>query len=738
MVAELQSLKDDEYQALAEGRHSNPFAVLGPHRIGAQRLVRTFQPHAAKVELLDRKGKCLAEFERCHLGGVFEALMPPRLRSYQLRITPVAGEAVSIDDPYRFPSLLGDLDLYLLGEGSHSDMYRKLGAHVVSNLAVHGTVFSVWAPNASRLSVIGDFNGWDGRLHVMRLHPGNGIWEIFIPAVAAGAHYKFELQDQSGKLLPFKSDPVGQFHEPPPGNASVVTKSSYQWRDSEWMSQRRSSVRFGPALDQAMCIYEVHLGSWRRQSPDNQPLSYREQAKQLVEYVQDMGFTHVEFMPLSEHPFEGSWGYQPIGLFAPTQRFGQPDDLRFLLDELHLAGIGVIVDWVPAHFPKDPHGLVRFDGTALYEHADPRRGEHADWGTLIFNYGRREVVNYLIGSALYWIREFHVDALRVDAVASMLYLDYSRKQGEWIPNQYGGNENLEAVAFLQKLNTQLHLEGAGSHAEESTAWSGVSRPVEAGGLGFTCKWNMGWMNDTLAYMSEQPVHRKYHHHKMTFGLVYAFTENFILPLSHDEVVHGKGSLIGRMPGDDWQKFANLRAYFAYMYAHPGKKLLFMGGEFAQWAEWAHQSSLDWHLLEHAPHRGMQALIRQLNHCYRELPALYEQDFDPQGFEWIACDDADHSIYAWLRRPRDGARDGRCVICVCNFTPVVRQSFPLGVPHAGRYRVVLNTDASEFAGSGTGPSGWLQSAAQPAHGRAHSIELTLPPLATLWLQAEEAK
>ncbi|HKX57001.1 MAG TPA: 1,4-alpha-glucan branching protein GlgB, partial [Xanthomonadales bacterium] len=512
------------------------------------------------------------------------------------------------------------------------------------------------------------------------------------------------------------------------GNASVVEQSHHRWRDDAWMANR------GPvnALDQPMCVYEVHLGSWRRKGEDNRPLTYREQAQQLVAYVRDMGFSHVEFMPLSEHPFDGSWGYQPIGLFAPTQRFGSADDLRYLIDELHRAGIGVIMDWVAAHFPRDEHGLVRFDGTALYEHADPRRGEHADWGTLIFNYGRREVINYLIGSALYWIREFHVDALRVDAVASMLYLDYSRKAGEWLPNALGGNENLEAVDFLRQLNLQVHLAGARSHAEESTAWPGVSRPLESGGLGFSYKWNMGWMNDTLAYMQQEPVHRKYHHHQMTFGLVYAFSENFILPLSHDEVVHGKGSLIGRMPGDDWQRFANLRAYFAYMYAHPGKKLLFMGGEFAQWSEWDHQHSLDWHLLDYAPHRGMQALIRQLNHCYRQLPALFELDFEAQGFEWIDCNDAEHSIYAWLRR----ARDGSCMICVCNFTPVARQEYRLGVPQTGIYQVLVNTDSAEFGGSNLSITAAaeekLETQNAPAHGRPQSVQLTLPPLATVWL------
>ncbi|MGD9021959.1 MAG: 1,4-alpha-glucan branching protein GlgB, partial [Lysobacterales bacterium] len=600
--------------AVAEGRHHDPFSLLGLHHEAGLRVVRTLQPQAAAVTLL--AGGEEVAMQRVHQAGVFEAGMPAYKRSYHLRIATHDGGSYETHDAYRFPSTLGDLDLYLLREGSHRDIFRKLGAHPAKLLGIEGTVFAVWAPNASRVSVIGDFNDWDGRRHVMRLHPGNGIWEIFIPGVAPGAKYKFEPLDGSGRLLPFKADPVGQFHEPPPGNASVVYKSDYNWQDGEWMKAHRGN----PAMDVPISIYEVHLGSWRR-GGDGKLLSYRDLANQLVEYVSDMGFTHVELLPVSEHPFDGSWGYQPIGMYAPTQRFGTPDDFRQLVDRLHQAGIGVIMDWVPAHFPQDEHGLKRFDGTALYEYEDPRKGEHGDWGTLVFDYGRREVLNYLVGNALYWIYEFHIDALRVDAVASMLYLDYAREAGDWVPNVHGGNEHLEAVDFLRELNTIIHARGAQSYAEESTAWAGVSAPVDSGGLGFTFKWNMGWMNDTLSYMSEDPVHRKYHHDKMTFGLVYAFNENFVLPLSHDEVVHGKRSLLGRMPGDQWQRFANLRAYYGFMYGHPGKKLLFMGGEIAQSAEWNHDQSLDWHLLQYPEHRGVQSLVRDLNHVYRQTPAL---------------------------------------------------------------------------------------------------------------------
>jgi len=650
--------------------------------------------------------------------------MPPRKRHYRLRITNPHGDTWEVEDAYRFPSLLGDLDLYLMGQGSHRDIYRKLGAHPAVSLGVSGTYFAIWAPNASRVSVIGEFNNWDGRCHVMRLHPGNGLWEIFLPGIGHGAYYKFELLDKQGELLPFKSDPLGQFHEAPPGNASVVYRSHYKWRDDDWSAQKTPV----PKMDQAVSIYEVHLGSWRR-GENNRFLTYRELADALVAYVRQMNFTHVELMPVTEHPFDGSWGYQPIGMYAPTQRFGQPDDFRYLVDRFHQAGIGVIMDWVPAHFPKDEHGLRRLDGTALYEHEDPRKGEHTDWGTLIFNFGRREVINYLVGSALYWIDSFHIDALRVDAVASMLYLDYSREQGEWVANEFGGNEHLEAVEFLRQLNAIIHTYSATSYAEESTAWPGVSRPTDAGGLGFTYKWNMGWMNDTLAYMSEDPVHRKYHHDKMTFGLVYAFDENFVLPLSHDEVVHGKRSLLGRMPGDEWQRFANLRAYYGFMYGHPGKKLLFMGAEIAQEKEWNHDQSLDWHLLEQPLHQGIQNLVSDLNQVYRDTAALHELDFSHEGFEWIDWQDADSSVLCWLRRAGDGA----FVVCISNFTPLVRSGYRIGVPQAGCYSELLNTDSVRYGGSGVGVHDGIHTEDVAAHGRQQSLQIDLPPLATLMLK-----
>ena len=714
--------------ALAGGRHGNPFSLFGIHREGGLRIVRTLQPQADSVELLIDGTDDGLPMQRVHPGGIFEAIMPARKRRYRLRINTAEGQSWEMEDAYRFPSMLGDLDLYLMKQGSHRDIFRKLGAHPTSSQGVKGTFFAVWAPNASRISVIGAFNDWDGRRHVMRLHPGNGLWEIFIPSVTHGAQYKFEMLDKQGELLPFKSDPLGQFHEAPPGNASVVYQSRHSWRDDDW----RAGQTPVPEMDQAISIYEVHLGSWARGGDGSEYLSYRDLADKLVSYVQEMNFTHVELLPVTEHPFDGSWGYQPIGMYAPTQRFGSPDDFRFLVDAFHQAGIGVIMDWVPAHFPKDEHGLRRFDGTALYEHEDPRKGEHSDWGTLIFNYGRSEVINYLVGSALYWIDEFHIDALRVDAVASMLYLDYSREEGEWLPNEHGGNEHLEAVDFVRRLNEIIHTYSATSYAEESTAWPGVSRPVDAGGLGFTYKWNMGWMNDTLSYMAEDPVHRKYHHDKMTFGLVYAFDENFVLPLSHDEVVHGKRSLLGRMPGDDWQRFANLRAYYGFMYGHPGKKLLFMGAEIAQEKEWNHDQSLDWHLLDQPRHKGIQNLVRDLNQVYRDTQALHELDFSSEGFEWIDWQDADSSVFCWLRR----ASNGEYVVCVSNFTPLVRSGYRIGVPDKGCYVELLNTDSEIYGGSGVGLSGELQTENVEAQGRAQSLQIDLPPLATLILKIKD--
>jgi len=720
-------LNKSTLNALAGGRHGNPFSLYGIHREGEMRIVRTYQPQAQSVGLLLDGVSDPLPMQKVHSDGIFEAELPARKRRYRLRITKANGNSRDIEDAYRFPSMLGDLDLYLMGQGSHRDIFRKLGAHPTTLLGVKGTFFAIWAPNSSRISVIGEFNDWDGRRHVMRLHPGNGLWEIFIPGVGQGAQYKFELLDKQGELLPFKSDPMGQFHEAPPGNASVVYQSHYRWRDEAWETVKTDV----PEMDQAISIYEVHLGSWQRGGDGTVFLTYRELAEKLVSYVQGMNFTHVELLPVTEHPFDGSWGYQPIGMYAPTQRFGTPDDFRFLVDRFHQAGIGVIMDWVPAHFPKDEHGLRRLDGTALYEHEDPRKGEHSDWGTLIFNYGRREVINYLVGSALYWIDEFHIDALRVDAVASMLYLDYSREEGEWLPNEQGGNEHLEAVEFVRCLNEIIHSYRATSYAEESTAWPGVSRPVDAGGLGFTYKWNMGWMNDTLSYISEDPVHRKFHHDKMTFGLVYAFDENFVLPLSHDEVVHGKRSLLGRMPGDDWQRFANLRAYYGFMYGHPGKKLLFMGAEIAQEKEWNHDQSLDWHLLDQPSHQGVQNLVRDLNQVYRDTLALHELDFSGEGFEWIDWQDADSSVFCWLRR----SKGGDFVICVSNFTPLVRSGYRIGVPQEGSYTELLNTDAEKYGGSGVGLYGDLHTENTSAHGRGQSLQLDLPPLATLMLKID---
>jgi 1,4-alpha-glucan branching enzyme len=715
---------------VTRGCCGNPFAVLGRHRESGGWQVRTYQPHVRSVSVVDTSGKLLSTAEPRYAEGVFIAALPPRKRHYLLRLDD--GERrYDVEDPYRFPSPLGELDVHLIGEGRHHRLYEKLGAHPMRLRGVDGVHFAVWAPNASRVSVVGSFNDWDGRRCAMRFHADIGVWDIFLPGVDAGALYKFELLDRDGALLPLKTDPFASRCEPPPGNASIVYASDYKWRDDDW----RSSSANATALDRPQSIYEVHFGSWRRRVEDGSRwLSYRELASELVEYVVDMGFTHIELLPLMEHPFDGSWGYQPIGLYAPTWRYGEPDDLKFFIDACHANGIGVILDWVPAHFPRDEHGLGRFDGTALYEHSDPRRSEHPDWGTLVFDYGRREVVNYLITNALYWADEFHIDGLRVDAVASMLYLDYSREDGEWLPNERGGNENLDAIAFLQRLNEEVHQRRTVTIAEESTAWSGVSRPTYSGGLGFSFKWNMGWMNDTLSYIREDPVHRRYHHDRMTFGLMYAFEENFILPLSHDEVVHGKGSLLEKMPGDDWQKFANLRALYAFMYGYPGKKLLFMGSEFAQRREWTHDHSLDWHLCELPSHRGVQQLVRDLNRLYRSTGALFELDFDPDGFEWIDWSDRDSSVFSWVRRDRHG----RHVVVVSNLTPVVRKNYCLGVPTSDQYVEVINTDATEYGGTGVGNFGVVDGERLISHGRPYSLRLTLPPLATLILVPNVSK
>ena len=714
--------------AIVAGTHGDPFGVLGIQTAGRGRVLRAFVPGADRVEVLSPKGAVLATLERRHDAGFFEGPVKGRPQ-YRLRAHH-GSDAWTFDDPYAYGPVLGPMDDWLLGEGTHAHLYDRLGAHTIAHEGADGVHFAVWAPNARRVSVVGDFNGWDGRRHVMRLRHGTGVWEIFVPGLGDGTLYKYELLGGAGELLPLKSDPVGFAAELRPSTASVVRDTErFAWNDHAWMAQRAEREhRRAP-----MSVYEVHLGSWQR-GAQGEWLDYDEIAARLVPYVKEMGFTHVELMPVNEHPLDASWGYQPVGMFAPTARFGEPAAFARFVDRCHVEGIGVIIDWVPAHFPVDPHGLARFDGTALYEHEDPRLGFHPDWNTAIYNFGRREVCNFLIANALFWLDRYHIDGLRVDAVASMLYLDYSRKAGEWIPNRLGGRENLEAVDFLRRMNEAVYgrFPGAFTLAEESTAWPAVSRPTYDGGLGFGFKWNMGWMHDTLKYMAEDPVHRRWHHHMMTFGLVYAFTENFVLPLSHDEVVHGKGSLLARMPGDAWQQFASLRAYYAFMWAYPGKKLLFMGGEFAQGAEWAFDRALDWHLLDVDWHRGVQGLVKDCNRLMREEPALHARDCEGEGFEWIAVDDADASVYAWVRRGGEGTRP---VVAVSNLTPVPRPAYRLGLPHGGRWREVLNTDAGLYGGSNTGNGGGLFAAAAPHRGFPASAECMLPPLSTIWLVHE---
>ncbi|MBI4874559.1 MAG: 1,4-alpha-glucan branching protein GlgB [Acidobacteria bacterium] len=718
-------MKHEEIEAIVGGYHGDAFHILGSHATASGRAraweVRAFLPQAESAEVLT--GGAAVPMEKRHWQGFFAASLKGTARPYRLRLKLWSGEAAEIDDPYRFPPLLTDYELHLHAEGTNFESYRSLGAHRVECEGVQGVRFAVWAPNAEVVSIVGEFNDWDTRRHTMRLRNA-GVWEIFLPGAGAGMGYKFFVRSKHQGYRQLKADPYAFASEAPPKSASVVCDlDSYQWSDFEWMERRAHR----DWLREPVSIYELHLESWMR-GPRGQALTYREMAGTLIEYVKRMGYTHIELLPVMEHPFSGSWGYQVIGYYAPTSRFGPPQDFMYFVDRCHQAGIGVLVDWVPAHFPKDAHGLVYFDGTALYEHAYPRKGEHRDWGTLIFNYGRNEVREFLISNALFWLKRYHVDGLRVDAVASMLYLDYSREPGDWVPNEYGGNENLEAIEFIKRFNELAHREpGAITIAEESTAFPGVSRPVYLNGLGFTMKWNMGWMHDMLSYFSLEPIYRKYHHQHITFSLLYAFTENFMLPISHDEVVHGKGSLLGKMPGDEWQRFANARAFLAFMYGHPGKKLLFMGQEIGQYEEWNHAAQVHWELLEFRCHNGLQTLARELNRLYRELPAMHQVDFHYSGFEWVDFHDVEHSIVAFLRRGENAAD---FLLFVCNFTPAPRQGYRIGVPEAGFYEEVLNTDAALFGGSNLGNGGMVSSDDVEMHGRPQSISITLPPLAVL--------
>jgi 1,4-alpha-glucan branching enzyme len=707
---------------------SDPFGYLGPHPLsGGGFVVRAIHPAARSVEIRlpgDRIVPMTADG-----AGVFEARVDDA-SDYRLRIAYHSGHVLEVDDPYRYGRVLTDFDLHLLAEGTHHRAFEKLGSHRITVGTTTGVHFAVWAPNAGGVSLIGDFNGWDGRVNPMRLLVPSGVWEIFIPDLHDGEHYKFEIRAKSGELLR-KSDPFAVAFEVPPQSASIVRDiSGYVWRDEAWMRTRGEQSGW---LTRPMAVYEVHLGSWARIPEEgNRFLTYTELAHRLVPYVKELGFTHIELLPVMEHPFSGSWGYQVLGFFAPTSRYGPPEDFKLFVDACHLAGLGVILDWVPGHFPRDEHGLARFDGTALFEHADPRQGEHQDWGTLIFNYGRSEVRTFLLSNALFWLDEYHVDGLRVDAVASMLYLDYSRKEGEWIPNQYGGRENLDAISFLQELNRLTHGQHPGSitAAEESTSFGGVSRPVHLGGLGFTYKWNMGWMHDMLHYASEDPVHRRWHHNEITFSMLYAFSENFILPFSHDEVVHGKRSLLDRMPGDVWQKHATLRTLYGYMYGHPGKKLLFMGDEFGQWHEWNHDRSLDWHLLDEPLHASLKRYVQDLNWHYSAEPALYECDFTHEGFSWIDCNDNENSVVSMVRYAHDRLN---FIVMIFNFTPVTRNDYRIGVPQAGRYSEILNSDSEIYGGSNTGNLGGLDTEPTPSHGFAQSLRLTVPSLGCLYLK-----
>jgi 1,4-alpha-glucan branching enzyme len=725
-VVVIPSISPEQSWQLSTGSLRDPFAVLGPFDTNVGRYVRAFLPGALSVQVIARSdGRHLGTLSPTQPDGLFMGRVEGH-ESYRFRIQ-WPGAVQETEDSYSFGLLLSETDLHLFNEGRLFEIAFTLGANPITIDGVKGTRFAVWAPNARAVSVVGDFDTWDNRRHPMRLRYPSGVWELFVPRVGPGARYKFAIVGPDGARLPDKADPLAKATEAPPATASVVANPEpFVWHDEAWMQDR--AARNGP--NSAMTIYEVHAASWFRPGPD-QTASWDMLADRLVAYVVEMGFSHVELMPVAEHPFGGSWGYQPLGLFAPSGRFGPAEGFCRFVDTCHRAGIGVIIDWVPAHFPTDAHGLARFDGTPLFEHADPREGFHQDWNTLIYNFGRREVQGFLISSGVHWLEHFHVDGLRVDAVASMLYRDYSRKQGEWIPNIYGGRENLEAIGFLRHFNAVVEerCHGAITIAEESTAWPGVSRPIRDGGLGFTFKWNMGWMHDTLHYVQCEPIYRRWHHNELTFGLIYAFSENFILPLSHDEVVYGKRSLIEKMPGDEWQRFANLRAYYGFMWGHPGKKLLFMGGEIAQWREWNHDTAIDWDLLDHTRHRGIQTLVRDLNALYRAQNALHERDFVSTGFRWVIGDDAANSVFAFLRQGND---DGRVVLVVCNMTPLPRLGYGIGVPRPGYWRELLNTDATIYGGSNMGNSGGVDTVPQQMHGEAQALHLTLPPLSTLFL------
>jgi len=715
--------------ALVSGHFADPFSLLGMHQTASGLEVRALLPDATEVWVIDtRTGQKCVQLECQDARGFFHGVVPRRKNPfrYQLAVT-WHGEQNLIDDAYRFGPLLPEMDSWLLAEGTHLRPYETMGAHADVIDGVIGTRFAVWAPNAQRVSVVGEFNFWDGRRHPMRLRREIGVWELFVPAARTGQLYKFEIIDKDGQLR-LKADPYAFEAQMRPQTASMICGIP----EKTTLSPERQRAN---GFDAPISIYEVHLGSWRRHTDNHFWLSYKELAEQLVPYVKEMGFTHLELLPINEHPFDGSWGYQPLGMYAPTRRFGTRDEFREFITAAHQAGLNVLLDWVPGHFPSDDFGLAKFDGTELYEHGDPREGFHQDWNTLIYNFGRREVSNYLAGNALYWVERFGIDGLRVDAVASMIYRDYSRAEGEWVPNHLGGRENLEAISFLRYTNRTLGHAAPGSItvAEESTDFGGVSRPQEMGGLGFWFKWNLGWMHDTLDYMSLDPIYRRHHHDLMTFGMLYNYTENFVLPLSHDEVVHGKRSILDRMPGDAWQKFANLRAYYGWMFGFPGKKLLFMGNEFAQGKEWNHDTSLDWHLLEGEDgwHNGVQRLVRDLNHTYQANPPLYQQDFDPAGFEWLVVDDFDNSVFVFVRRDRDGNE----LIVASNFTPVPRYNYRFGVSGAGRWREVLNTDSGHYHGSNNGNLGTLSTDDWGSHNRSHSLSITLPPLSTLWLVRE---